>query len=469
MANKISFGGRIVFLGFGAIASGILQLLINHVDNPNIVIVTRDRKPNPLVDQNNIPVHLDTLNKENHGAVLAKYLTAGDFLVNLSVDVSSAQIMEWCKQHGVLYIDTSIEAWGDFYTDIGLTPSQRSNYALRETILEKKKLWANDKNAPTAISAHGANPGLVSHFVKQALMNIAKDVGLEVDKPTNRRAWTKLAYDLGIKVIHVAERDTQRPKIAKERHEFVNTWSIDGFYSEAVQPAELGWGTHEAHFPADGHYHKFGCGAAIYLDRPGVMTQVRSWTPQDKAYHGFLIPHIESIAIADFFTGEFDGKLYRPTVHYAYHPSDSAVLSLHEMAGDNFHLQNKKRVMVDDVVDGMDELGVLLMGHKKNAYWYGSRLTIEQTRAVATNNNATTLQVTSSAMAALLWATQNPSRGLLEPDDLPFDEILATAAPYLGDMIGEYTDWNPLFERNSLFPEDLDPMDPWQFKNFRVV
>ena len=467
--DKVYFKGKVVFLGFGAIASGILQLVLNHLDKrTNIAIVTRDKKPNDLIDKNNIPVHLDTLDKGNYAAVLAKYLTAGDFLVNLSVDVSSAEIMEWCKHHGVLYLDTSIEAWGDFYTDLSLTPSQRSNYALRETVLAKKKLWANDKDAPTAISAHGANPGLVSHFVKQALINIAADTGHKIAKPTNRAEWTKLAYDLGVKVIHVAERDTQRPKIPKDTDEFVNTWSIDGFYSEAVQPAEMGWGTHEKNMPRDGHRHSFGCDAAIYLDQPGVMTRVRSWTPLDHAYHGFIIPHIESIAIADYFTGTFNGKLYRPTVHYAYHPCDSAVLSLHEMAGENFQLQKKKRVIVDEVMDGMDELGVLLMGHKKNAYWYGSRLTIEQTRAVASNNNATTLQVTSSAMAALLWALQNPNRGLLEPDDLPFDEILAVCKPYLGDMIGEYTSWNPLFERNSLFPEDLDPIDPWQFKNFRV-
>ncbi|MCX8516046.1 MAG: saccharopine dehydrogenase NADP-binding domain-containing protein [Alphaproteobacteria bacterium] len=466
--EQVSFQGRIVFLGFGAIASGILQLVLNHFVKPDIAIVTRDRRPNPLVDKNNIPVHIDSLNKENYPTILAKYLRAGDFLVNLSVDVSSAEIMSWCRDHGVLYLDTSIEAWGDLYTDISLTPSQRSNYALRETILAKKKLWAGSKNTPTAISAHGANPGLVSHFVKKALLDIARDTGFETTPPTNKAGWARLAHDVGIKVIHVAERDTQRPTNQKDRFEFVNTWSIDGFYAEAVQPTELGWGSHEKFFPKDGHRHHFGCGAAIYLDQPGVMTRVRSWTPEDGPYHGFIIPHIESIAIADFLSTEVNGKLYRPTTHYAYHPCDAAVLSLHEMAGDNFRLQPKKRVIIDEVIDGMDELGVLLMGHKKNAYWYGSRLTIAQVRQVALNNNATTLQVTASAMAAMVWAVKNPLAGLCEPDDLPFDQILSTCLPYLGDMVGRYTDWNPLYERNSLFPEDLDPLDPWQFKNFRV-
>jgi homospermidine synthase len=41
--------------------------------------------------------------------------------------------------------------------------------------------------------------------------------------------------------------------------------------------------------------------------------------------------------------------------------------------------------------------------------------------------------------------------------------------PYLGPVVGEFTDWNPLTGRESLFTEDLDREDPWQFKNVRVV
>jgi homospermidine synthase len=40
--------------------------------------------------------------------------------------------------------------------------------------------------------------------------------------------------------------------------------------------------------------------------------------------------------------------------------------------------------------------------------------------------------------------------------------------PYLGPVVGEYTDWNPLVGRGSLFPEDLDKSDAWQFKNVLV-
>jgi homospermidine synthase len=142
---------------------------------------------------------------------------------------------------------------------------------------------------------HGANPGLVSHFVKQALLDIARDADPSADVPADRGGWGRLAEQLGVKVIHIAERDTQVANVAKEPGEFVNTWSIDGFYSEGSQPSELGWGTHEKHFPADGRRHDFGSRAAIYLLRPGAGTRVRSWTPLEGSYLGFLITHGESI------------------------------------------------------------------------------------------------------------------------------------------------------------------------------
>ncbi len=235
------------------------------------------------------------------------------------------------------------------------------------------------------------------------------------------------------------------------------------------QPAELGWGSHERHWPEDAARHSAGSQAAIYLNRPGAATRVGSWTPLAGPQHAFLITHAESISIADYFTlGDGEHPEYRPTVHYAYHPCDDAVLSLHELAARNWHLQPRERVLKDEIGSGIDELGVLLMGHARGAYWYGSLLSIAQARALCPHNSATSLQVTAAAMAGVVWAMQNPARGVIEPDQMPFEEILALCRPYLGDVLGVYTDWTPLAGRGWLFEEDLDRDDPWQFKNFRV-
>ena len=172
---------------------------------------------------------------------------------------------------------------------------------------------------------------------------------------------------------------------------------------------------------------------AIYLNRPGASTRVRTWTPKAGYFHGFLITHSEAISLADYYT-VMDGErvVYRPTSHYAYHPSDNAVLSVHEFAGRNWHLQDRKRIMMSEITEGIDELGVLLAGHAKNAYWYGSQLSIGEARGLAPYNSATSLQVTAAALAGMIWAMENPQRGMVEPDDMDYQRPFAICRPYLG-------------------------------------
>jgi len=317
---------------------------------------------------------------------------------------------------------------------------------------------------------HGANPGMVSHFMKQALLDIAGDTGHDTDIPVDRDGWARLAQKLGIKTIHIAERDSQRSSIRKRAGEFVNTWSIDGFVGEGCQPAELGWGSHEKLLPPDGERHAQGSRAAIFLGRPGASTRVRTWTPKAGPFHGFLITHSEAISIAAYLTvGSGDTPEYRPTVHYAYHPCDDAVLSIHELAGRNWRQQPEQRLLMDDVVEGFDELGVLLMGHARGAYWYGSQLSIGEARRHVPYNTATTLQVTSAVLSGMIWTMRHPKEGIVEAEDVDFLEILEIQTPYLGPVVGVYSEWTPLNDRGRLFQEDIDPDDPWQFKNFRVT
>jgi homospermidine synthase len=376
-------------------------------------------------------------------------------------------MIELCREANALYIDTVIEPWPGTYTDRSLSVAQRSNYAKREGLLEQRRAHPT---GPTAVSCCGANPGMVSWFVKQALLDVAKAVGVDASAPTDRSGWGRLMQQAGVKGIHIAERDTQRAKTPKPLEIFVNTWSVEGFISEGLQPSELGWGTHEKALPPDGRKHEGGCDAAIYLMRPGAGTRVRSWTPTVKAQHGFLVTHNEAISIADYFTLTEGGKaIYRPTCHYAYHPCNDAVLSLHEMAGRQWQAQKQHHILDEnEIVDGMDELGVLLYGHKKNAYWYGSQLSIEETRALAPYQNATGLQVTSAVLAGMVWALENPAAGIVETDEMDYRRCLEVQKPYLGPVAGHFTDWNPTIDRGQLFPEEIDRDDPWQFSNVIV-
>ena len=468
-----TISGPIVMIGFGSIGRGTLPLIERHFkfDRSRFVVIDPSDEDRGLLDERGIRFIQQGVPRENYRDLLAPLLTAGGgqgFCVNLSVDTSSLAIMELCREIGALYIDTVVEPWIGFYFDKTKGPGDRANYALRETVLEARR---KSPGGPTAVSCCGANPGMVSWFVKQALLDLKRDLKMEGAEPSSRDEWAALAHRLGVKGIHIAERDTQRANTPKPADMFVNTWSVEGFVSEGLQPAELGWGTHEKWVPANARTHETGCQAAIYLMQPGANTRVRTWTPTAEAHYGFLVTHNESISIADYFTVHgSDGKaVYRPTCHYAYHPCDDAVLSLHEMFGKEGERQPDWKILDEkEIVDGRDELGVLLYGHAKNAYWFGSRLSIEETRKLAPYQNATGMQVTSAVLSGMVWALENPEAGIVEADDLDFRRCLEVQRPYLGPVEGHYTDWTPLHNRPGLFPEDIDTSDPWQFRNVLV-
>jgi homospermidine synthase len=464
--------GPLVMIGFGSIGRGTLPLLERHFefDKSRFAVIDPSDKDRGLLDERGIRFVQTGLTRANYREILTPLLTAGGgqgFCVNLSVDTSSHDIMELARELGCLYVDTVVEPWAGFYFDKSQGPEARTNYALRETVLAARR---RRPGGPTAISCCGANPGMVSWLVKQALLNVATDLGVRFEEPTSREGWARLMRDAGVKGVHIAERDTQRATSEKPMGVFVNTWSVEGFVSEGMQPAELGFGTHEAWMPDNARTHESGCGAAIYLLQPGANTRVRSWTPTAQAQYGFLVTHNESISIAEFFTLREGGQVaYRPTCHYAYHPCNEAVLSLHEMFGQAGRVQDKHHILTEDeIVDGIDELGVLLYGHARNAYWYGSQLSIEETRRIARYQNATGLQVTSAVLAGMVWALENPNAGIVEADEIDFRRCLEIQRPYLGPVVGVYTDWTPLTGRPGFFPEDIDPADPWQFRNVLV-
>jgi homospermidine synthase len=448
--TKVEFAGQIIILGLGSIGSGSVPLIFEHINIPpsRVQVVAASTNYAAVLEAYGLKYTETVIDENNYKSILVGQLklSNGDFLVNLSLDVCALALIQLCHEIGALYIDTAIEPWYIDYTSVTLSWSARSNYFLREEIRDAIPTHAG---GPTAIVAHGANPGLVNHFLKRALVELSEIVTGTKSSPSTRADWAALARDLGVKTIQISERDTQRPKEQKRRNEFVNTWSVDGFIEEGVyQPSEIGWGTHEKELPATGRHHGFGSDCAIYLEKPGVSVRVHGWTPLEGPYWGFLVTHNETLSIADYFTiRDTDGNLvYRPTSYSASHPCDAAVLSLHEILGHNLVVQDDKRLLQqDDILDGIDELGVLLLGDFGpgfSGYWHGSRLAHEDAIKVKFNQ-ATSLQVTASVVAGIVWAIENPRAGIVEPDDLDYKRVLEITDPYTAPNISQKTDWNP--------------------------
>jgi homospermidine synthase len=483
--TKIPFSGRVLVLGCGAVSQCLQPLLLRHMD--------MDFSRMTVMDMADLRQHIpDTLaagaqfaqeqiTPENLGAVLGQYLGPGDLLIDVAWNIGAVDIVQWCHDHEVLYINTSVELW-DPYFKPWVPPVERTLYVRHMALRQRARSWSEP--GPTAVVEHGANPGLVSHWTKVALADIANAMLLRDMAPERRPAieraladhdYARLAMLEGVKVIHISERDTQIGDKPKEVNEFVNTWSVAGFHEEGIAPAEMGWGTHERRLPANAQRHASGPGNQICLAQMGIHTYVRSWVPIGGEIIGMVVRHGEAFTISDHLTvwdEEGFAPLYRPTVHYAYLPTDAAMASLHELKMRNYEMQPRERIMTDEIIDGKDELGVLLLGHELNGWWVGSQLDIHEARRLDPHHNATTLQVAASLLGALAWMIRNPRHGLLVPDDLPHEEVLAVANPYLGPCPSAPTDWTPLKNRVDLFSRYgrplPEPEDLWQFDTFRV-
>lgn len=478
---KIDFDGRVLVLGCGSVSRCLQPLLLRHLvmDFSSLTIMDFEDLQHLIPDTLAAGARYvqEQITPDNLATVLGEHLGAGDLLIDLAWNIDCGEIIQWCHDHDVLYINTSVEVWDPYDNDT--PPVERTLYARHMALRERVKGWT--KKGATAIVEHGANPGLVSHWTKVALEDIAgtmlrKDVAPE-KHPALERAlqdadFPQLAMLTGVKVIHISERDTQIADKPKEVDEFVNTWSVEGFREEGIAPAEMGWGTHERYLPPLAHTHKYGPGNQICLAQMGINTFVRSWVPTGEII-GMVVRHGEAFTISDHLT-VWDGikPLYRPTVHYAYHPADVALISLHEFKMRNLELQPRLRIMNDEIIDGKDELGVLLLGHDLNGWWVGSQLDIHETRQLVTGQNATTLQVAGSILGALFWMIQHPREGFCVPDDLPHHDILKVANPYLGPCPSIQTDWNPLKNRVDPFARfnktQPSEQDMWQFETFLV-
>src|SRR6202021_2510249 len=169
----------------------------------------------------------DRVAPENLGSLLGRFLSPGALLIDLAWNIDCCEIVQWCHDHGVLYINTSVEVW--------------------------------DPDAGAA------------------------------NKPRS-------------------ERDTKITDQPKEVHEFVNTWSVEGFREEGTTTAELGWGTHEKELPNLAYEHSEGPKAQIALARMGINTYVASWVPPDHNIIGMIVRHGEAFTITNKLSVCEDGK-----------------------------------------------------------------------------------------------------------------------------------------------------------------
>ena len=147
----VEFPGRLIMIGFGSIGQGVLPLVRRHVGLPaeRITIVTAEEAGSKVAAEYGVRFIPEPLTRENLRRVLDPLVGRGDFILNLSVDVSSIALVKYAFEKGAMYLDTCIEPWPGGYTDAGTPLEKRTNYALREEALA---LRHGNASAPTAVT-----------------------------------------------------------------------------------------------------------------------------------------------------------------------------------------------------------------------------------------------------------------------------------------------------------------------------
>ncbi len=449
----VHFPGNILIIGCGAVGKCFLSLLFKHFEiNPRQITILEaidNRESIAEWIRAGVCFIQQKVSSDNMPILLSKYVRAKDTVIDLAYGINSCEMALWCHSHGAFYLGSYL-----------VTSNHNDVSQYEDQVKLKKLIEYINYQGPTSVFQHGANPGLVSHFLKAGLIDLATkllETGMgrkELETHLTEENFPLLAQAMDIQVIQITEYDTQSLKRPKEEGEFVSSFSVPAFCEEANGQPELSWGTHERRQIPNFWYFSDEIYSQVYLKQRGRDTRVKSWTPSGSMI-ARLIRHEEPFTIAEHLAiYRYNKLIYRPTVYFAYRPSEVALLSLEECDLNQGALHEKHTVMTDDISHGADELGILLMGHPLKSWWMGSILSIDDARKCVPNSNTTILQTAIPLIAALIWIFKNPNRGFNNPEDLPYKEILEITRPYLGKIVSCPVDWSP------------NNNNDWQFSSF---
>jgi homospermidine synthase len=468
MKQKVIFNNKILIIGCGAVGPIILFLIIELIKiNPtNIYIIDKEQyRLDKLKSKINLPINFiyEKLSKKNLEKIIINDLKFGqnDIIIECAYEINTNFIFGLCSNHGISYINSAVDVWS---TDEALNEKDFTFYSRFKSIEAQNSNIQNKKN--NFIISLGANPGNVNIWTLYGLEKINN-----IKNKYQFKSYSELAYKMGLRTIHISERDSQITSIPKKQNEYVNTWSTDAvsWYDEALSYIEIGWGTHEKTLheytnpKLSNEYQKI-------IDLMGSETFVYTYTPINKNVRGMLIRHEEAFTICRKLTIEENNKIiYKPSCYYIYSPSDSCVASLNEVKENLEEIQYKKRLMTNDIIEGRDELGSALFFEDGEIWWIGSLLDINEAREIFDNKindyiNPTILQVATGYIGGLFYLIElinnNKFMGLLLPENLPIKQFIKWTRPLLGPFgLLQVKDW---------LIESEDQNNKYQFNDFLI-
>lgn len=467
LSQSIIFKNKILIIGCGSIGPALLPLLIKFIIIPpsNIIVCDKNKnrfeKISQFISLGVKTVH-DKINKNNMHNIIINKLKFGqdDIIIDAAYEINTEFMFSLCESNGISYINSSVEIWEKepIMKEIDYTFYNRFL-----NIEAKNKINIKKKN--NFIVSLGCNPGNVNIWTLYALEKINKE-----KKKFAYNTYAELAQLMGLKTIHISEKDTQIISKPKKENEYVNSWSTDSisWYDEAFSFLEISWGTHESKLP-ENTIQKLSNEYQIIVNNVGCETFANTYTPISKNIIGMIIRHEESYTICKALTikDSTNKIIYKPSVYYIYKPNDSAMASTMEAMANDYQKQPTVRLMTNDIIEGRDEIGVTLYFEDGDIYWIGSLLDIKEARLLYDNQynniiNSTIVQVVSGYISGIFYLieliNQKKYQGLIFPEDLPISLFIKKTRPMLGPFgLIKVNDWDV---------ECANPNNKWQYHDF---
>ena len=461
----IKFDGKIVQFGFGAVGKSFYEKVSKEIkfNENNYFVITRDKEEfEAYINLGGMVANFIAIevNKDNFCQIFEKYLSSGDLLIDFADTVGTKDICNWCATNNIMYINTGEADWPENWYSI-LTENK-----IKNQMKEKYKNTNNLNKAPIVLQ-HGNNPGLVSHFVKAGLEYIVntqykKDKYLKALIKSNK--FNEVAYKLGLKIIHVNDIDIQEINDSYDDSKLFNTWCIDSFFFEMLSEATINIGTHEKIDFED------ECKLVDYEDgflefkKLAVEKKCRTYYPNGE-FEGFLVPHEETITIANSLEVKRNGKtIYRPSVLFLYSPCYYARKYLKKAKVNEYPNPDPTKpldcenengntvvrgytypkyaeiIYKEKISKGTEYVGVLLIGENFEPVWVGNRIELSflyKNKKDSYWQTPTITPVAMSALAAICWMIKNKDRGgIYFPDDInDYKYILKIAEKYISKTI----------------------------------
>lgn len=387
----------------------------------------------------------------------------GDLVLDLTTRTDCNALFRVARRLQLHYVNTSIEQ-ADVEDLSTVDPIWMQHAKVRE-VAQRTKHYGD----ATSCIEMGMNPGLISIFVKQGIIDIAKYVLKHKESRTKAdremakclreyvrgRDYRRIGELLQLNTIHCSEIDTQTYEAGRQRA-FLNTWSCLGLVDEAFENAEVSMGTHERGLPFKKKDITEIVPGLVTIAKPSSRTVFRSYLPKSYDHEtkaiefteikGPAIHHGEVVSLNRFLATD----TWVPTMHYVYQMSPQTKKAINKLSEKELvDISNNTRKwkvlnMHDDHLQGTDNVGATFIlssnpitgENKPWAYWCGTILDTKYTTKVLKDPyfGPTTIQVIAGVLSAAKYALKYPNKDVLFPEDIPETFVLKHAKRYLGHI-----------------------------------